>query len=478
MTATKGQRLAEFCVALGDGGAPPAARDAAGPFLLDYLANAIGGSATGSAGAARRFLAAQGLAGPSTALGVGQAPAQYAALVNGVSAHSLEMDDTHQPSSLHPGATVFSAALALLDDGGDGSRFAPAVVAGYEVACRIGMAVQPKAHYDQGFHPTATCGVFGAAATAALLLGLDAPTLSHAFGIAGSMSAGLMEFLTDGSWTKRMHPGWAAHSGILAARLAQAGYTGPDTVFEGRAGFLHAYSPSPNPDALTSGLGSDFQILRTSIKAHACCRYKQAPIDSIIALMQSHGLREADVDSVTIDVLDAGWNIIVEPEERKRAPHSVVDAQFSMPYGAAIAMLYERASPAEYRPELLTDAAVQRAMAKVRCRRNPALDAEFPALWPAIVSLRTTDGRDLSLRTDHPKGDPENPLSPLEMEAKFRTLTADVLAESAQDRMIAATAAIGEHDGPARLATALRETNTGLIARLGHRTPEAAANRR
>lgn len=467
MTAGTGEtcagRLAEFCLSLVRERCPEAPLGAVPAFLLDYLGNAIGGSVTASARAAQRFAAAHQARGRSTAFGVGLLIAPHAALVNGVAAHSLEMDDTHQPGSLHPGVTVFSAALAAADEVPDGdARFLPAVVAGYEMACRTGMALRPAAHYDRGFHPTATAGVFGAAAAAGLVLGLDADRLTQAFGIAGSMAAGLMEFLADGSWTKRFHPGWAAHSGIVAARLAEAGYTGPGTVFEGRHGFLRAYSPEPDPAALFHGLGSEFQILRTSIKAHACCRYKQAPIDGILEVMRANALREEDVQEVRIGVLSAGWDIIVEPEERKRNPETVVDAQFSMPYGAAVALLFGRASVAEYRPELLTEPEVRRVMAKVRCVRDPELDAVYPERWPAAVEVHTTDGRRYAVRVDYPKGDPENPLSAAELERKFRFLTSAVLRPEAQDAVVRAAGGIGEPGGFRRLSGVLRELNRAL----------------
>src|SRR5262249_31078469 len=149
----------------------------------------------------------------------------YAALANGTAAHSLELDDTHQGGSIHLGVSVFSAALAVAEHvGASGKAFIAAAVVGFEVAARLAMAVRPKEHYGRGFHPTATCGTFGAAVSAAKLLDLNEPQLLSALGIAGSQAAGSMEFLTDGAWTKRLHPGWAAFAGIHAASLAREGF--------------------------------------------------------------------------------------------------------------------------------------------------------------------------------------------------------------------------------------------------------------
>jgi len=471
-------RLARFSHDLLGGALPDAVRAAVPGLLLDYLGNVIGGSATDSGRTVQRFLVAQGLRGPATAWGAGAQPVQYAALANGVAAHGLEMDDTYQPGSLHPGVTVFSAALAALEASDLGARavasFIPAVVAGYEVVCRVGAALDPAPHYDRGFHPTATAGVFGAVVAAGLIFGLDEETLVHGLGIAGSTSAGLMEFLADGSWTKRFHAGWAAHSGVLAARLAESGFTGPATVFEGRHGFLHAYAPDPRPDLLTDQLGDEFQILRTSVKAHACCRYKQAPIDGILQILRREGLSAADVDRVTIGVLTAAWELIAAPDEQKRNPHTVVDAQFSMPYGAAVAVLYGNASPSEYTPALLRDAEVRRMMSRVDCVHDSALDRDFPERWPATVAILTRQGRTYSTRIDYPKGDPENPLTADELAAKFRTLTRDALKLDEQQQVTQAATGLLTADGPARLVRTLRDLNGRICtAHRGSLTPSA-----
>jgi 2-methylcitrate dehydratase PrpD len=307
------------------------------------------------------------------------------------------------------------------------ARVFAAAVAGYEVVGRLGAALGPAEHYDHGFHPTGTCGVFGCAAVTASLLGLDAGGVTRAFGIAGSLAAGSMEFLAGGTWTKRLHPGWAAHSGILAALLAREGFTGPDTILEGRAGFLNSYSDGADAERLCDRLGEDFQIGRTSIKAHACCRYKQAPIDGLLEILRTQRLTEADVRRVTIGVLGAGWNIISEPLDQKLNPASVVDAQFSMPYGAAVALVRGRASIHEYNPETLADPAVRAAMRKVHSVRDPALDARFPRQWPAWTEVETLDGRTYRVAVDHPKGDPENPLSWDELAAKFDDLSGAIL---------------------------------------------------
>lgn len=428
----------------------PAALPASAPvLLLDWLGNAIGGTRGESSAAIARFLDRRALRGECTVVGRREGvEAPWAALANGQSSHVLECDDTHQASSSHPGAAVWAAVLALgeREDATLGDAMTAAVV-GYEVAGRLGEALGPAEHYARGFHPTGTCGAIGCAAAASRLLGLDARATAHAIAIATSQAAGSMEFLADGAWTKRLHPGWAAHAGIVAADLAAAGFTGPSSALEGRSGFLAAHSASPRVERLASGLGGELVVDRTSIKAHACCRYEQAPIDGLIALRREHALSPDDVESVRIGMLAAGRDIVAEPRARKLAPESVVDAQFSMPFGAACALAHGRASIHEHVPDALADPGIRALMARVECVPDPELDARYPRQWPCWVEVRTRDGRTLRARVDHPRGDPENPLSREERVAKVRDLAGDVLPA---DCLAAAVATVEDDPGRRR----------------------------
>src|SRR5215469_4311865 len=219
-------------------------------FLLDYLAVTVRGSREESAQCVQRMIEHMGPSGCATVIGtpIRTLPA-YAALANGSASHGIEHDDTHSGGSIHLGATMHSAAFALVETMPETGLedFLTAVVAGYEVAARLAMALQPKEHYALGFHPTQTCGVFGAAVTASKLLGLTAEQALAAAGIAGSMAAGSMEFLAEGAWTKRIHPGLAAQNGIQAALLAAEDFRGPSHILEGRDGFLRGHSRAPLP---------------------------------------------------------------------------------------------------------------------------------------------------------------------------------------------------------------------------------------
>ena len=458
MTTTAQSGLAgllDWTAAHGAGGLDGADADQIRYLLLDHAANTLGGLAAESTTIVRRFAAAR--AGGCPAPGGHSLVEEYAAFVAGTSAHALESDDTHQASSSHPGSAVFPAALALAAaEGARFEAFAAACTAGYELMTRVGMAATVQGQYDRGFHPTGTTGVLGAAVAASRLLGLDAAATRSALGIALSLASGSMAFLADGAWTKRLHPGWAAHSGLIAARLAAAGFEGPRDAIAGPDGFLHAYSDARDDEQLSAGLGeAPLAIHRTSIKAHACCRYKQAPIDALLELLEAHDLAPEQIARIRVGVLEAGWNIIAAPAEEKRHPSSIVDAQFSMPFGAAVATLYRSAGTREYTPEVIASPAVVALMERVECYRSSDLDAAFPERWPAAVEIELVDGRTVSRRVDYPKGDPENPLTLSELEAKFRDLTAGVVTGAGQARVSEAIAGLGRTVDPAGVARLL-----------------------
>jgi len=429
MTYHVTQQLAEFVVSTPLSSMPEEVVDRAKYFVLDYLGVALRGSLVDSSAAVRAFVDRFAPPGHATIIGRDQGthPA-YAALVNGAAAHCIEMDDTHQEGSIHLGAPVISALIAASEmQPAGGEEFLAAVVLGYEVAARLAMAVGPEAHYRRGFHPTGTCGTFGATAAVARLWGLEARALAQALGIAGSQAAGSMEFLATGAWTKRFHPGWAAHNGLIAAALARQGFTGPETIIEGTAGFVQAYSQAPRPERVTQDLGTSFAILATAVKPHACCRYMQAPIDAILELVRRHNIAADDVAQVTLGILDTAFPIICEPAAIKYAPRSVVDAQFSMPFGAAVALLYQRASLAEFTPDMVAAPHVRELMQRVSHARDPELEQYFPRQWPAWATIELHDGRKVFTTVRSPKGDPQNPLSWDELLAKYRELGRSVL---------------------------------------------------
>ena len=439
------RELVEFLHQLQPGNLPAEVLDRARYFLLDYLACAIRGSREESSAAVQRMVQRvfpqRDGNGCSTVIGtrIRTIPG-FAALANGAAAHAIEMDDTHSGGSIHLGATMYSAALALVENMPETSSetFLAAVVAGYEAAARIAMAVQPKEHYALGFHMTATCGVFGAAITSAKLLGLTAEQTLSAVGIAGSMAAGSMEFLAEGAWTKRIHPGLAAQNGIQAAMLAAEGFIGPRRILEGRDGFLNGYSREALPELLTEDLGESFEILRTAVKPHACCRYMQGPIDAILAIMRENHLQASQIQRIEVAILRAGWGLVAEPRAKKYHPESVVDAQFSMPFGAAIAALEGAAGLDQFTAEKARSAQVRKFMGRVTVMKDIRIEKNFPREWPAYATIDLADGRGFEEAIRYPKGDPENPLTWDELAAKFRTLAGAALSRERCDEVIAA----------------------------------------
>ena len=374
-----------------------------------------------------------------------KAPYLYSALANGTSSHSIEMDDVDNESSLHPGVVVFSSALATGEmAGASGKRFILAVVLGYEVMVRLGTALGPENSYKRGFHPTGTCGTFGSSVASSKILGLQEDEIANAMGISGSQAAGSMEYLAQGAWTKPFHAGWAAHSGMAAALLSRKGYKGPSSILEGRDGFLHAYSNRADPSRVLAGIGSGFQILRTSVKVHACCRYMHSPIDAVLKIVKENNLRPEQVKKIKVGLLRAGAHLIAEPIESKYSPQSIVDAQFSMPFGAAAALLYGRAGLDEFQPATIRSRPIRETMRKVECIIDPELERTFPKQWRATAEILTQDERRYATTVEYPKGDPENPLSWEEMIERFHDLTGQIMKKDQRIKIVEAVKKLDE----------------------------------
>ena len=408
---------------LANGAAPLAAAtvEHAKQAVLDLVGSAVRASFESTTSAAvQRALSALGAGGEQTAIGYGPffAP-QYAALLNACNFHVLDFDDTHERSSLHPGAPVAGAALAAAERlGADGARLIAAIVAGYDVAVRVGLALDPAAHYARGFHPTATAGVFGATAAIALLHG-DAPeTLASAFGINLSQAAGSLQFSVDGAATKPVQVGFAAHNAVLARELAAAGVRGPGAAFEGRSGLLHAYSDGADAAELLERWDGVHEIDRTAFKPYPCCRYMHAAIDALAAIVREHRLDPASVQRVRVSLPAAGMRLCAHPEERKRRPATVVDAQFSMYYTAAATLAWGSVRWDDFARR---DAPQIAALIE---RVTVEEDAAVEALVPSMAALVEVDAGPVHERriVRSPRGEPESPLDWPELIEKFNQL--------------------------------------------------------
>ena len=420
------EELAEYCGALKFGQLTEQVVDRVKYLFLDFIGVTCRGSQEDSSKSIYRFITEM-RCGHRGGVIIGtkkRAPYVYAALANAASSHAIEMDDVNNEASLHPGVVIFPSALATGEMiGANGKSFIEAVVLGYDVMVRLGKALGPENHYKRGFHPTATCGPFGSSVVASKIMGLKAERIANAMGIAGSQAAGSMEFLAQGTWTKRLHPGWAAHSGMIAAQLAQKGFRGPTSIIEGRDGFLRAYSDGSDESKVLEGIGSQFEILRTSLKPHACCRYMQPPIDGILKIVRENDIQPDQVQRVRLGILRAGFPIVVEPKEIKYKPQSIVDAQFSMPFGAAVALLYRKAGLNEFHLSKIRSEEVKQMMERVECIEDPDLEKTYPKQWCATVEILIEGGKRYFAKVEYCKGDPENPLSWEELIEKFHDLS-------------------------------------------------------
>jgi len=363
--------------------------------------------------------------GPCTVFGLNRRyGAAAAALLNGTLGHSLDFDDTHADSSLHPSAPVVPAALAAAElADASGAALLAAIVVGFEVACRIGMALDPTAHYARGFHPTATAGNFGAAAAAGRLFGLDAGQMQSAFGVAASQASGSLQFLENGAWNKRYQVGEAAMKGLMAASLAAQGFHGASQALEGRHGFLKGYSDGADFSRAVAGLGETWETLRIGVKPYPACRYTHAAVDGLLALRARHGLDAGAVTRLSVGLHRNGMALVGDPAAAKRRARSIVDGQFSMPFAAAVALTRGHFGWDDY--DLLGNPEIDAFCDRVETVRDESLEG-LTHPFGATVSLEARGERH-SLRIPDPSGEPDTFPDAAALAAKFDSLAGPVL---------------------------------------------------
>ena len=357
-----------------------------------------------------------------------------AALLNGTLAHSLDFDDTHAEASLHSSAPILAAALAAAEmNKSSGQQLITACVVGYEIQIRLGLAGGSSSHYKKGFHPTATCGIFGAAAAAGYLIGLTKEQYISAFGIALSQSAGSMQFLIDGAWTKRSHVGQAAQNGLSCAIMAAEGFKGPSKAFEGQWGYFQSYASGGDMEKAIDGLGKKFETLNLGVKPYPSCRYSHAAIDGIIELKNELGFSTAELDDIDIGLSETALNIIGYPLSDKQNPKSVVDGQFSMPFCAAVTVKSGGLKWDDYKNHL-NDSDTISLCNKIKV--SPDKDAEecCPEYMSAKVKV-VVKGKKYEKFVKIPKGEPENFMEDSEFISKFRSLTEPYLSNERIDQL-------------------------------------------
>ncbi|HEY0558849.1 MAG TPA: MmgE/PrpD family protein [Frankiaceae bacterium] len=424
------QQIADLAARVAADGLDDALRHDVARRYLDLLGNSLAATELSPGLAVTAMVDEWGGRPQSTVIGSRtRLPAASAALVNGTLAHSLDFDDTHLPSVLHPSSSVLPAALAVAEArGADGASLLDAAGVGVEVTSRLGMAGYDQAarsnvFFDRGQHATSICGAIGASVAAAMLHGLDADGIAHAAGIAASMGAGVIEANRTGGTVKRIHCGWAAHAGVAAADLARFGITGPPTVIEGRFGFLQAWlGEHANVSAVTEGLGERWELPGIFFKPYPCNHFTHAGIDAALR-MRAAGVRAEEVEEIELGVPTSVLRTIAEPAEAKARPESGYHAAFSGPYTVASALLGGGGlglSHDDFADERARDPERLALAARVRCVPDARCDEIFPEQLPAVLRVRLRDGRQLEERVDVNRGGPQNPLTDDEIRTKYR----------------------------------------------------------
>jgi 2-methylcitrate dehydratase PrpD len=431
------ETLARFVAELRGEDVPAAVRQRARHLILDAIGIAL---ASGTFDFAHRTInATASLAGPGDAAVIGSAlrlPMRDAAFLNGFLIHGLDFDDTHTGGVIHATSSIFPTALAVAArQRASGAEMLTAYVAGIEVAARLG-AVAKGAFHQVGFHPTGLVGAFACALTAGKLMGLTEAQLTMAQGVALSMGAGSLEFLEDGAWTKRMHPGWAAVCGITAASLAQAGFVGAKRAYEGRFGLFQShlqthYDPQ-NLALATDALGQQWELLQVAVKPFPACHFTHGCADAAIALVEG-GLDPAAIEHVRALVPTEVVKTVCEPVANKRRPANSYDAQFSIPYIVAASLLRGRFSLAELEPDVLADPTILALADRVDYEVDP--ESGFPRYYSGEVIVRTRDGRTLRHREHKNRGCGDRPLSDADIVAKFSGNAARALASAHAERV-------------------------------------------
>jgi 2-methylcitrate dehydratase PrpD len=398
---------------------------------LDFVGTAAYGTLADSSKTILEYIQGLNVPGDCTVIGIPERfLQQYAALANGTFVKPNELDDVENSSSLHPGAPVWPVILALGEKYHvNGKKLITAAVLGYETIIRLGQAINYAEHYKRGFHPSSTCGHFAATVAASKLLELNKHQMMNALGISGSQTSGSFRYIVAGSWTKAFHSGWAAHSGILAAHLAQKDFDAPTDILEGQYGFLESYSENTHPEFVLKDLGKVYETLRTGIKIHTACRHSHPGLDAVLAIVRENGLKSEDIKRVDIYMIGNAFRLVVEPEKDKRAPRNVVEAMHSMYFGAAMAIIERRAFIEEHTEEWLHSSQVQDLINKIYCHHDPHLDKLLPEKFPARAVIQTVDGRTLEKTYEIPYGDGMNPLSLNELREKYEPLASAIYSQ-------------------------------------------------
>ena len=416
---------------------PPEVRAKAKSIFLDTLGIALASSTMDFGHMVLDVARALGGAGESRLIGTShKVAAANAVLANGTLAHGLDYDDTLEEAIVHTGCCGAITALAVGEAvGASGRKVLEAAVAGIEVMCKVGLAAPGRFH-ARGFHPTALCATFGAASAAGKLYGLELSQWVNAFGICGSQSSGIIEYLADGTWTKRLHPGWSAHGGVIAALLAQRGFRGPASVFEGRHGFYRAFGGDNEYRFERLGeLGKSWEIPRIVFKSYPCGSISHPYMDCALRLRQKYAIRPEEVEEIACRTAEGPVDRLWEPLKEKQRPSSSYGAKFSLPYSIAVMLARGRAGLEEFSDKAIGDPEVLALAAKVRYELDPTID--YPRHFSGHVRVKLRNGTVLEENQAYPRGGLESPLAPTEIEEKFRANAGLILPREKVEKIVA-----------------------------------------
>lgn len=402
--------------------------------LLDSFGCALFGSTTEWGKIVNDFVQSQGGVHEATLWSTDfVGPAANVVLGNGTMIHSFDFDDYHM-TKIHPGAVVIPAALGIGENERiDGKRLLAAIVAGYETMIHISRGINPGASRLKGWHLTGTCGTFAAAVAAGNIWQFDANTMANAIGMAGTQSAGLWAFTADGSYSKRFHPGRSSQSGILAASLARRGYQGPTKILEAEdGGFFKATSYDFDFSKITDGLGEKFDTENVVIKPYPACGSLHSSIDAALVIM-----KENEIDIEKIKEVNVYNSEVVNVQcGFEYSPIGPLQAQMSLKYCVARAILDRMVTIAQFKEEKLSDPAAVDLSKRVNFIKHYEINRIYPRKFPSIVEIVTDDGRKLEVRVDSPKGSEENPMTWEEVQEKFKLQACDVIGEEKANTII------------------------------------------
>lgn len=416
--ATAAERFARFALELDLETVPEEVVEAAKLHALDVLGCGLAAHGLAIATEGRTTMAELGGDAEASVIGLDDGlPAPNAAFANAMLCHGLDFDDTHSDSVSHVSTVVVPAAAALAEARrATGRELLAAILAGNETVTRIGMAT-PGAFHKRGFHPTAICGIFGATAAAARLWGLSPEQATSALGIAGSMASGLFAYLDDATQTKPIHPAWAAHGGLLAARLASHGAEGPPGVLEGRFGIFHAFVDTRiDLEPQLRDLGERWETPRIAFKPYPACHFSHGSLGASRTLCD--GLDVDAIEDVVVTVPEAGVSLVLEPAKSKIAPRTEYEAKFSLQYSTAAMLVHGRVGLQSFTVEGLADPRVLELARKVRYETKEY--DTYPGAFPGGVRVRLRDGQTLEADFPHQLGASENPMTAEQVREKFR----------------------------------------------------------